>query len=268
MVHKAVRSYAFKVWGITDLPPSCGAERAVIKFKGQEYVTPIGKKDDSLPNTLLWNTVFMINLAAEVETMMSSFAKNEIRVKVQDAGSKTIATGAMVITKVADGRNKDLTMFIELKNLKGDSFGQLGVGWFRTITRSPTEHKAARKKKWFEKKVEKESRKLEKKIDRMIDFMFGGDNLKKLKSVVQGASGAEAEAKVLYELMRFVKTQEGRELLAYKLDPERLPARTVKRHGSSIIIHSKKTFEFLSVLVKAAIREVWRNSSSSSSGSC
>eukprot|EP00471_Norrisiella_sphaerica_P014111 CAMPEP_0184504468 /NCGR_PEP_ID=MMETSP0113_2-20130426/52483_1 /TAXON_ID=91329 /ORGANISM="Norrisiella sphaerica, Strain BC52" /LENGTH=1781 /DNA_ID=CAMNT_0026894117 /DNA_START=805 /DNA_END=6151 /DNA_ORIENTATION=- len=120
---------------------------------------------------------------------------------------------------------------------------------------SPTENKTQRKKKWFEKKEEKESRKMEKKSGSMIDFMFGGDTLKKLKSVVQGATGPEAEAKVMYELMRVVKTEEGRNLFAYKLDPDRMPAKTVQRRGSTVIIKSRKTFEFLSVILKAALRE-------------
>lgn len=72
----------------------------------------------------------------------------------------------------------------------------------------------------------------------------------------QNATGDEAETKVMYELMRIVKTQEGREEFVYKLDPERLPATAAKLvYGSCVAIQSKRTFEFLSVLVKAALRE-------------
>eukprot|EP00954_Amorphochlora_amoebiformis_P020445 1339455-Amorphochlora_amoeboformis.AAC.1 len=136
---------------------------------------------------------------------------------------------------------------------------------------------------------------MEKQMDRMIDFMFGGiflkhtgsysylrshlgDTLRKLKSVVQGATGAEAEAMVMYELMRLVKTQDGRNLFAYKLDPDHLPAKNVKKIASTVEVQvsmfqanyalrgqiflqtvrasqSPREFEFLSVLVKAALRE-------------
>mmetsp|Transcript_33884 Transcript_33884/g.82153 ORF Transcript_33884/g.82153 Transcript_33884/m.82153 type:complete len:1647 (-) Transcript_33884:1494-6434(-) len=175
--------------------------------------------------------------------------------RVASSGIATaVCSGTFLIKQVTESKN-DKIFWVDLLDSKGGSCGRLAVGWFRTIVRTPTENRAVRKKKWFEKKADKESRQMEKKIDRLIDFIFGGDTLKKLKPVVQNATGAEAEAKVMYELMRIVKTQEGREQFVYKLDPSRLPAKAAKRIGSCIAIQSRRTFEFLSVLVKAALRE-------------
>jgi len=285
MVKQTTRSYLIKVFGAIDISKRVEQCRVTVSFVGRSY-TSITLKGDG-KGRFIWNYPVVITLDAPVETMMGSFVKNVVKFKVEDQSHRlndiqkhrrsknlsgsglgatynrrtppsipvpTVGTCSLNIAKVA-GERKDTMELIPLRGSSGSQTGYLGIGWYRTIIRTPTEIRAQRKKKWFEKKADKESRKMEKQMDRMIDFMFGGDTLRKLKSVVQGATGAEAEAMVMYELMRLVKTQDGRNLFAYKLDPDHLPAKNVKKIASTVEVQSPREFEFLSVLVKAALRE-------------
>jgi hypothetical protein len=78
---------------------------------------------------------------------------------------------------------------------------------------------------------------------------------KKLKPVIGSSQNSEAEAKVMFELMRMIKSQEGRDLFASKLDPKNIPSDSVERVGACVLLRSVRTFEFLSAIIKAALRE-------------
>eukprot|EP00468_Gymnochlora_sp_CCMP2014_P000629 CAMPEP_0167743182 /NCGR_PEP_ID=MMETSP0110_2-20121227/1870_1 /TAXON_ID=629695 /ORGANISM="Gymnochlora sp., Strain CCMP2014" /LENGTH=1717 /DNA_ID=CAMNT_0007627517 /DNA_START=148 /DNA_END=5301 /DNA_ORIENTATION=- len=167
----------------------------------------------------------------------------------------TIGVATLGLAQICNREYEDFMKLLPIKNDSGKVVGKIGVGWFPTIPRSPLEIRK-QKKKWFEKKFEKESRKFEKLTGRMIDFMFGvKDTARKLRGVTQNAKGPEAEAKVMYELMRTVKHQEGREYFAAKLDPQNLPSKGASKKGPAVSIQTLRVFNIVSMLVKAALRE-------------
>ncbi len=250
---------------ITDTKIDNTAFRLRVKFGGFELLTkevksnqeakqnaPVESKSPSA--RLKLNSTFVVSLNKSLQELLGGNTKEQVLVELLSRGHQ-LGVGRMSVREVC--WNENTLERVAIKSPRGREVGVARVGVFTAVTKSHMEKRVSKKKKWFEKKADKEDRHLEKNMGRMMNFLFTGDPkaLKKLRNIVEKSKGAEAEAKVMYALMKLVKTPEGRDLFTYKIDPENLPCPSVERLGPCVVVRSERTFEYLAALYKAALRE-------------